>query len=76
MYVKGGGGLDFFVFMYVIQHCCICRPSYSTVSKDAGIEPSDFGIDTQTALTTRLDLIHIYVNWIHADIQRNHKWGG
>jgi hypothetical protein len=47
MYVKGGG-VDFFLFMYVIQHCCICRPSYSTVSKDAGIEPSDFGIDTQT----------------------------
>jgi hypothetical protein len=25
--------------MYVIQHCFICRPSDSTVSKDAGIEP-------------------------------------
>jgi hypothetical protein len=25
--------------MYVIQHCIICRPSDSTVSEDAGIEP-------------------------------------
>jgi hypothetical protein len=25
--------------MYVIQHCFICRPSNSTVSEDAGIEP-------------------------------------
>ncbi len=26
-------------FMYDIQHCFICRPSDSTVSEDAGIEP-------------------------------------
>jgi hypothetical protein len=25
--------------MYCIQHCFTCRPSDSTVSKDAGIEP-------------------------------------
>jgi hypothetical protein len=25
--------------MYDIQHCFICRPSGSTVSEDAGIEP-------------------------------------
>ncbi len=30
-------GLDF--FMFYIQHCRICRPSDSTVSEDAGIEP-------------------------------------
>ncbi len=29
----------FFLFMYDIQHCFICRPSDSTVSEDAGIEP-------------------------------------
>jgi hypothetical protein len=29
----------FFIFMYVIQHCFICRPSDLTVSEDAGIEP-------------------------------------
>jgi hypothetical protein len=26
-------------FMYDIQHCFICRPSDSTESEDAGIEP-------------------------------------
>ncbi len=29
----------FFLCMYFIQHCFICRPSDSTVSEDAGIEP-------------------------------------
>ncbi len=29
----------FFLLMYVIQHCFIFRPSDSTVSEDAGIEP-------------------------------------
>ncbi len=29
----------FFLFMYVIQHCFICRPSDLTVLEDAGIEP-------------------------------------
>ncbi len=33
---KGG---FFSFFMYVIQHCFICRPSDSTVSEEAGIEP-------------------------------------
>ncbi len=28
-----------FLCMYLIQHCFICRPSDSTVSEDAGIEP-------------------------------------
>jgi hypothetical protein len=28
-----------FLFMYDIQHSFICRPSDSTVSEDAGIEP-------------------------------------
>jgi hypothetical protein len=31
--------LDFFFFMYDIQHCFVCRPSDSTVAEDAGIEP-------------------------------------
>ncbi len=34
-----GGFLGFFYSMYCIQHCFICRPSDSTVSEDAGIEP-------------------------------------
>ncbi len=29
----------FFLFMYVIQYCFICRPSNSTMSENAGIEP-------------------------------------
>ncbi len=32
--------MDFFSSsLYCIQHCLICRPSDSTVSEDAGIEP-------------------------------------
>ena len=34
-----GGIFRFFLFIYDIQHCFICRPSDSTVSIDAGIEP-------------------------------------
>jgi hypothetical protein len=34
-----GGTFWFFLLMYVIQHCFLCRPSDSTVSEDAGIEP-------------------------------------
>jgi hypothetical protein len=29
----------FFILIYYIQHCFICRPSDSTVPTDAGIEP-------------------------------------
>ncbi len=32
-------GQLFFLLMYVIQPCCICHPSNSTVSEDAGIAP-------------------------------------
>jgi hypothetical protein len=31
--------------MYSIQHCFICRPSDSTVSKDAVIEPKTVATD-------------------------------
>jgi hypothetical protein len=34
-YKKGFFG--FFLFLYDIQHCFICRPSDSTVSEDVGI---------------------------------------
>jgi hypothetical protein len=47
--------------MYDTQHCFVCRPSDSTVSEDAGIEPKascDYVIGLSDALTTRLDLIH------------------
>jgi hypothetical protein len=49
------------LFMYFIQPCFICRPSDSTVSKDAGIVPRnccDIGNWQSYILTTRLDLIH------------------
>ncbi len=45
-------------FIYDIQHCYICRPSDSTVSKDAGIEPRTVATEA-LALTTRLDLSHM-----------------
>jgi hypothetical protein len=31
--------LEFFLVLYLVQQCFICRPSDSTVSEDAGIEP-------------------------------------
>ncbi len=49
-----GGFLDFFP-MYCVQHCFICRLSYSIVSEDAGIELLPW---QSAALTTRLDLLH------------------
>ncbi len=41
----------FWISMYCIQYCFICRPSDSTVSENVGIEPRtscDFGICSQT----------------------------
>ncbi len=43
--------------MYVIQHCFICRPSDSTVSEDARIEPRT--VVTLALTVTRLDLIQL-----------------
>jgi hypothetical protein len=37
--IERGDFIGFFIFMYVIQHCFICRPSDTSVSEDAGIEP-------------------------------------
>ncbi len=48
--------------MYDIQHCFICRPSASTVSEDAGIEPRTVATIRHWlsyALTTLLDFIHL-----------------
>ncbi len=41
-----GDFFGFFLFMYDIQHCLICRPSDSTVSEDDGIEPRTVGCQT------------------------------
>jgi hypothetical protein len=47
-----GGIFWFFLLMYLIQHCFICRPSDSTVSEDACMDRAqdccDFGSDSQT----------------------------
>jgi hypothetical protein len=46
--------------MYVIQHCFVCRPSESTLSEDAGIEPRTVVTLAMTAKCsshTRLDRI-------------------
>jgi hypothetical protein len=43
--------------MYFIQQYFICRPSESTVTKEAGIEPRTFSSQSDI-LTTWLDLIH------------------
>jgi hypothetical protein len=43
--------------MYCIQHCFIRRPSDSTVSEDARIEPRTVATSA-LAVSTRLDLIH------------------
>jgi hypothetical protein len=45
-----GDFCGFFISLYVIQHCFFYRPSDSTVSKDAGIEPRTV---TTLALTAR-----------------------
>jgi hypothetical protein len=46
--------------MYVIQHCFICRPSDSTVSEDAGIEPRTVATLALTAIRSihSADLLH------------------
>jgi hypothetical protein len=49
-FFKQGDFFDFFFSMYYIQHCFICRPSDSTVSEDAGIEPRTVAT---SALTVR-----------------------
>jgi hypothetical protein len=50
MYLKGRFVENFLIFMHDIQHCFLCRPSDSTVSEDAGIEPRTVAT---TALTVR-----------------------
>jgi hypothetical protein len=46
--------------MHCLQYCFICRPSYSTVSEDAGIEPRTVATSALAVRRTnhyRLDLI-------------------
>ncbi len=72
--VRGGLFWIFFFFLcYVIQHCFICRPSDSTVSEDADLDPGLLWLRhwQPDALTTRLDLIHSQLDLIH-DSARSH----
>ncbi len=59
--VRTGTFFLLFLLKYIIQHCCICRPTDSTVSEDAGIKPNPglFGLWhwQSDALTTWLDVI-------------------
>jgi hypothetical protein len=45
-----GDLIGFFLLMYEIQHCFICRPTDSTLSEDAGIK---IGTVATTALAVR-----------------------
>ncbi len=61
-----------FLFCYFIQHCFICRPSDSTVSEDAGIEPRTVAT---YVLTTRLDLLQLLNRRIYSWIKmEKYKW--
>ncbi len=49
----------FSTLIYCILHCFSCRPSDSTLSEDAGIEPRT--VATSALLSDALDLIHIFL---------------
>jgi hypothetical protein len=46
-------GIFLDLFMYFIQHCFICRPSDSTVSQDAGIDPGLLRVATSAMAVRR-----------------------
>jgi hypothetical protein len=49
-----GEFFNFFLFMYVILHFFICRPSDSTVSEDVGFEPKTVATLALTARRSEL----------------------
>jgi hypothetical protein len=55
---KQGDFLNFFLCMYFIKHCIICRPSYSTVTEDAGIEPRTV---SSSKLADRRDALALFI---------------
>jgi hypothetical protein len=87
VYFLWGDFWDF--FMYDIQHCFICRPSVSTVSEDAGIEPRTVATTALTVrrsnqsarshpqstifIHSRLDLIHSRLDLIHTRLDLIHN---
>jgi hypothetical protein len=76
-FVWGFLNIYFYLLMCFIQHCFICRPSDSTVSEDAGIEPRT-GCDLlhwqSGVLTIRLDLIYTRLDLIQISA-RSHTIG-
>ncbi len=62
-----GDFFGFFLFKFDIQHCFICRPSGSTVSEDAGIEPRT--VFATTALAVRRSN---HSAWSHPHSARSH----
>jgi hypothetical protein len=69
-----GEFLGFFLFMFDIQHCFICRPSDSTGSEAAGIELRTVATLTLTARRSKLDLIHLFTHVYLRVIEL--YWGG
>jgi hypothetical protein len=72
-----GGGIQFltgffwiFSCMYFIQHCFICRPSDSTVSEDAGIEPRTVAT---SALAVRRSSHSATLHLIHTRLTHPHS---
>jgi hypothetical protein len=63
-------GCFLFMYPYVIQHCFICRPSHSTVSEDAGIEPRTVVILQLTARRSN----HLARSHPQLAIDLNHTW--
>jgi hypothetical protein len=65
--------------MYFIQHCFICRPSDSTVSEDAWIEPRTVATlalsvrrsnhSARSPPRSRFDLIHTRLDLIHLKLR-------
>ncbi len=75
--------LRFFLCLYFIQHCFICRPTDSTVSEGAGIEPrkvvtSALAVRRSSHSATshpysRLHLIHTRLHLIHTEFDYNYS---
>ncbi len=74
----------YFLFMCVIQHCFICRPSDSTVSEDAGIEPRTVATLALTArrsnqsarshpLSKISSTVHTQLDLIHTQLDLIHS---
>jgi hypothetical protein len=74
---RGGFFIYFFISIYVIQHCFICRPSDSTASEDAGIEPRT--VATLALIARRFNQLarsHPHLARSHPHLARSHPGAG